>query len=824
MTLTGNLAAANLSGNADGISAIPAGNLTGTIANARLPSEISVANVSGNGAGLTSLNLANVYGTLAVTNGGTGVTTSTGSGNVVLNVSPIFQGTVTTANISAGNVSASGNVSATMYVLGNGSLLTGISGFDGNASNISSGTLSNARLPSNISVSNVTATGNFVGDGSALSNVLSIATVPPITAITAASGTVSHDTSNGKTMVFYHSNIAANFTPNFTNLPSTDGFVQSAALILNQGSTAYQIPSYGNVQIAGVSQTVTWKGYPTYAPNLVEYITYTILRNNAAWRVFADSNSATTVVNNNVATFSGTGYSALTDGVTVYLLFKSGGSVTFAGSAPVLGATLIVVGGGGGGGNGNGGGGGGGALIYQTNVTMYLSTTYTVTIGAAGTTGVNGGASSLIGGSLSYTAVGGGGGGSVGNGLSGGSGGGGSASIFPFSGAAGIQGRGSRGGSGAFITNWYSGGGGGGYMSPGTPAVPGLPGDGGDSFNVSALGMYLAGGGGGGTSAVDGTYPGRPSMGGGGGGTGGSASVTPGAADANSGGGGGGGGGVNGVAGGTGVVILSFPSTYMSATIDSVELLLVGGGGGGAYNAAGAGGAGGLIFSRVPVTAGAYTVTIGSGGLGSTVAGPGATGTSSVFGTFTALGGGGGGGNYTSGLTGGSGGGGGYQNGATVGSVTFGGAGKGGQGTRGGSTSVGNAYGSGGGGAGGPGGNGSAAGTGAAGVGLNATPDSRLYTTVYGAGIGASGYYAQGGGTWGGGQTALRVGLANTGGGGGAGAGGGAGGNGGSGICILRYPSSYAAASSTTGSPTVSTVAVPGYRVYTWISSGSITF
>jgi hypothetical protein len=53
------------------------------------------------------------------------VTTATGSGNVVLNVSPTFQGTVTTANISAGNVSASGNVSGG-YILGNGALLTGI--------------------------------------------------------------------------------------------------------------------------------------------------------------------------------------------------------------------------------------------------------------------------------------------------------------------------------------------------------------------------------------------------------------------------------------------------------------------------------------------------------------------------------------------------------------------------------------------------------------------------------------------------------------------------------------------------------------------------
>jgi hypothetical protein len=48
------------------------------------------------------------------------------------------------------------------------------------------------------------------------------------------------------------------------------------------------------------------------------------------------------------------------------------------------------------------------------------------------------------------------------------------------------------------------------------------------------------------------------------------------------------------------------------------------------------------------------------------------------------------------------------------------------------------------------------------------------------------------------------------------------GGSGGSGIVILRYPDTNAAATSTTGSPTVTVAG--GYRVYKWTSSGSITF
>jgi hypothetical protein len=48
------------------------------------------------------------------------------------------------------------------------------------------------------------------------------------------------------------------------------------------------------------------------------------------------------------------------------------------------------------------------------------------------------------------------------------------------------------------------------------------------------------------------------------------------------------------------------------------------------------------------------------------------------------------------------------------------------------------------------------------------------------------------------------------------------GGTGGSGIVVIRYPDTYALASSTTGSPTVTTAG--GYRVYKWANNGSITF
>jgi len=97
---------------------------------------------------------------------------------------------------------------------------------------------------------------------------------------TGATGTVTHDISTGST--FYHSSIAANFTANFTNVPTTDSRGTAVVLVLAQGSTPYY-PS--SIQINSSAQTIKWVGAITPVPTAsrVEVVTFVLLRVGSAW-------------------------------------------------------------------------------------------------------------------------------------------------------------------------------------------------------------------------------------------------------------------------------------------------------------------------------------------------------------------------------------------------------------------------------------------------------------------------------------------------------------------------------------------------------------
>ena len=271
------------------------------------------------------------------------------------------------------------------------------------------------------------------------------------------------------------------------------------------------------------------------------------------------------------------------NGESVWLVYidSTQGWVAYSGftKSPIQTAvpvSYLISGGGGGGGGSIGGGGAGGGVLIGT-ATLTVGTIYTVTVGAGGAggapgaNGTNGGNSSISG--VGTALGGGGGGGTNGNngiaGSAGGSGGGGAGGQTLLggvsgTGGAGTSGQGNAGGTGAAGTSTGLGGGGGGAGSVGAIGSGTTAGAGGSGVSSSITGaatVYGPGGGGGAQSGVGGA-------GGAGGGGAGSASGAGTAGTANTGGGGGGSAQSQaGANGGSGVGVLSIPTSLFSGVV-----------------------------------------------------------------------------------------------------------------------------------------------------------------------------------------------------------------------------------------------------------------
>ena len=107
-------------------------------------------------------------------------------------------------------------------------------------------------------------------------------TTETLTTQTGSTGTVTHDISNGN--IFYHSGIAADFTANFTNVPTTDNKTISLVLVLAQGGTAY-LPTA--VEINSTAQPILWQGAstPSGTANQVDVVTFTLIRASGSLNV-----------------------------------------------------------------------------------------------------------------------------------------------------------------------------------------------------------------------------------------------------------------------------------------------------------------------------------------------------------------------------------------------------------------------------------------------------------------------------------------------------------------------------------------------------------
>ena len=260
----------------------------------------------------------------------------------------------------------------------------------------------------------------------------------------------------------------------------------------------------------------------------------------------------------------------MTDGTYWYHQFNSSGTFT---PAVGLSCDYLVVAGGGGGGERAGGGGGGGGLrstvtatggggSLESALSLASGTGYTVTIGAGGTAGTvsakgGTGSNSVF---STITSNGGGGGGTaeaatgLKNATNGGSGGGSAAYSGAGTVGTGTANQGFNGGTGIESAPYYGGGGGGGAGSVGSNGTSTVGGAGGSGVATSITGSSVTRAGGGGGGTLSGGTGGTASGGGGAGGS------TPAAGTANTGGGGGAGGGdgVNGAAGGSGIVVVRY--------------------------------------------------------------------------------------------------------------------------------------------------------------------------------------------------------------------------------------------------------------------------
>jgi hypothetical protein len=109
-----------------------------------------------------------------------------------------------------------------------------------------------------------------------------------LTTLTGATGTVVHDTATAN--VFYHTSMSANFTANFTNVPTTNNRVLTYALVLVQGATA-RIPSA--LQIDGGATVINWTGntVPLGTVNRTDVVIFQFFRVSDAWRVIGSLGS-----------------------------------------------------------------------------------------------------------------------------------------------------------------------------------------------------------------------------------------------------------------------------------------------------------------------------------------------------------------------------------------------------------------------------------------------------------------------------------------------------------------------------------------------------
>jgi hypothetical protein len=128
---------------ADGVTSVSG---TGTVNGISLSGTVTSTGSLTLGGALTGVNLATqVTGTLPVANGGTGVTTSTGTGSTVLSASPAFTGTPTAPTAGIGTNTT--QLATTAYVINQiGAITAGVSTFSGGTTGLTPASATNGAI------------------------------------------------------------------------------------------------------------------------------------------------------------------------------------------------------------------------------------------------------------------------------------------------------------------------------------------------------------------------------------------------------------------------------------------------------------------------------------------------------------------------------------------------------------------------------------------------------------------------------------------------------------------------------------------------------
>ena len=305
------------------------------IVNNTLSHDITVKNSSGTGVAVpagksmivfnTGANVVEVVTALAtgtvipVANGGTGVTSSTGTTNVVLSNSPTLASpTLTGTTTSSGTLAVTGGftldgdagtsglavISAgagntptwgTLSVSGGGTGATTLTGvLKGNGTSAFTAATAGTDFVAPGTATTFTATQTFTGSTSSIAAVFQDAAEVTTISATVATGTIQYDVTT-QSVLYYTSNASANWTVNIrgnatTSLDTlmTTGQAVTIVFLVTQGATAY----YNNaVTIDGASVTPKWQGgfAPTFGnTSSVDAYSYSIVKTgSAAFTVFA---------------------------------------------------------------------------------------------------------------------------------------------------------------------------------------------------------------------------------------------------------------------------------------------------------------------------------------------------------------------------------------------------------------------------------------------------------------------------------------------------------------------------------------------------------